>query len=48
MWLLLRVGSSTFGKWVGVHLDGKSMNQFWVPEGFGHGFYVLSETAVFV
>ena len=31
-----------------VHLDGKLKNQFWIPEGFGHGFVVLSETAHFL
>lgn len=43
----LRKGSATFGKYYGVVLDGEKQNQFYIPEGFAHGFYVLSETAVF-
>ena len=43
----LRNGSATFGKWYGVVLDGERQNQFYIPEGFAHGFYVLSDTAVF-
>ena len=43
----LRVGSATFGKYYGVILDSEKQNQFYIPEGFAHGFYVLSETAVF-
>ncbi len=43
----MRYGSSTFGKWVGVKLDGETKRQFWVPAGFAHGFVVLSETALF-
>jgi dTDP-4-dehydrorhamnose 3,5-epimerase len=43
----LRVGSPHFGRWAGVELDAESHRQFWVPPGFGHGFVVLSETAVF-
>jgi dTDP-4-dehydrorhamnose 3,5-epimerase len=43
----LRMGSSTFGKWHGVMLSGTNKKQFWVPEGFAHGFYVLSDTATF-
>jgi len=44
----LRRGSSTFGKWVGVELSAENHRLFWVPPGFGHGFYVLSEQAEFV
>lgn len=44
----LRESSPTFKKWEAVHLDGKLKNQFWIPEGFGHGFVVLSETAHFL
>lgn len=44
----LRRASSTFGKWVGVHLSAENMRQFWVPIGFAHGFVVLSETAEFL
>ncbi len=43
----LRNGSSTFGKYYGVILDSEKQNQFYIPEGFAHGFYVLSDTAVF-
>ena len=43
----LRYGSSTFGQYHGVILDSKRQNQFYIPQGFAHGFYVLSETAVF-
>jgi dTDP-4-dehydrorhamnose 3,5-epimerase len=43
----VRVGSPTFGKWVGVHLSGDNKKQFWVPPGLAHGFIVLSETALF-
>lgn len=41
----LRRTSRTFGEWVGVHLTGGDGQQLWVPEGFAHGFLVLSETA---
>ena len=44
----LRRSSPTFGLWVGVHLSAENKRQFWVPEGFGHGFVVLSETAEFL
>lgn len=43
----IRLGSPTFGKWQSVLLTENSMNQFWVPPGFAHGFLVLSETAIF-
>lgn len=43
----LRPGSATFGKWEGVVLSGENHRQFFIPQGFAHGFYVLSETAVF-
>lgn len=43
----LRLGSATFGQWYGVELTGENKRQFYVPRGFGHGFSVLSETAVF-
>ena len=42
----LRAGSSTFGGWTSVVLTGENRWQFWVPEGFAHGFVVLSETAL--
>ena len=43
----LRTGSATFGKWHGVVLSAEQQNQFYIPEGFAHGFAVLSETALF-
>lgn len=44
----LRKSSSTFGQWVGVELSEENKRQLWVPEGFAHGFYVMSESAEFV
>lgn len=41
----LRKSSSTFGKWVGCRLSAENKRQVWVPEGFAHGFLVLSELA---
>ena len=41
----IRVGSPTFGKWVGEQLSAENKYQLWVPPGFAHGFYVLSEWA---
>ena len=41
----IRKGSENFGKWVGVHLSAENKRQLWVPEGFAHGFVVLSDTA---
>lgn len=43
----LRPDSPTFGKWYSVELTAENKLQFYVPRGFGHGFSVLSETAVF-
>lgn len=43
----LRRESPTFGQWFGVELTAENKRQFYVPRGFGHGFSVLSETAVF-
>lgn len=43
----LRKGSKTFGKWFGVILSEENKKQFYIPEGFAHGFLVLSETAEF-
>jgi len=42
----LRKQSKTFGNWVGVTLSSEEQNQIWVPEGFAHGFLVLSDHAV--
>lgn len=44
----LRRSSPTFGQWTGVHLSAENKRQFWIPEGFGHGFAVLSEAAEFL
>ena len=43
----LRKDSPTFGQWEAVELTGENHVQFFVPRGFGHGFVVLSEVAVF-
>ncbi|HGC1127460.1 TPA: dTDP-4-dehydrorhamnose 3,5-epimerase [Escherichia coli] len=44
----IRKSSPTFGKWVGVNLSAENKRQLWIPEGFAHGFLVLSEIAEFV
>lgn len=44
----LRRASPSFGQWVGVELSGENKRQLWVPEGFGHAFFVLSDTAEFL
>jgi dTDP-4-dehydrorhamnose 3,5-epimerase len=44
----LRANSPTLGKWVGVHLSADNKRQMWIPEGFAHGFLVLSESAEFL
>ncbi|HHD0685804.1 TPA: dTDP-4-dehydrorhamnose 3,5-epimerase [Citrobacter freundii] len=44
----IRADSPTFTKWVGVKLSAENKRQLWIPEGFAHGFLVLSETAEFV
>jgi len=41
----LRESSATFGQWVGEVLSAESHRQLWVPPGFAHGFYVLSDSA---
>lgn len=43
----IRQGSPTFGRWEAVLLSGENKRQFWIPEGFAHGFAVLSERAIF-
>lgn len=43
----IREGSPTFKQWVGVNLSADNHRQFYIPEGFAHGFCVLSETALF-
>lgn len=44
----MRRDSPTFGHWVGEVLSADNKRQLWVPEGFAHGFYVLSDEAEFV
>lgn len=44
----VRRSSPTFGQWVGVHLSAENKRQLWVPEGFAHGFAVLSDYAEFL
>lgn len=44
----LRQSSTTFGQWVGVELSAENKKQLWIPEGFAHGFLVLSEDAEFL
>ncbi|HEV2762844.1 MAG TPA: dTDP-4-dehydrorhamnose 3,5-epimerase [Pyrinomonadaceae bacterium] len=41
----LRRRSPTFGRWVGARLSAENRRQLWIPRGFAHGFYVLSEWA---
>ena len=41
----LRPGAPQFGQWAGFDLRGEELEFLWIPEGFGHGFIVLSETA---
>lgn len=43
----LREGSATYGKWYGLKLSAENKKQFYIPEGFAHGFLVLSEIAEF-
>lgn len=43
----LRADSKTYGKWFGVELSAENMKQFYIPEGFAHGFLVLSDEAEF-
>ena len=44
----LRKSSPTFGQWVGVELAKDNHRQLWIPPGFAHGFYVLSDSADFL
>lgn len=44
----VRKNSPTCGQWVGVELSAENKRQLWIPEGFAHGFYVLSESAEFI
>ena len=43
----LRSDSKTYGKWFGVELSAENMKQFYIPEGFAHGFLVLSDEVEF-
>ncbi len=44
----MRKSSPTFGQWVGYELSAENKRMLWVPPGFAHGFYVISESAEFV
>lgn len=44
----IRKNSPSFGQWVGIHLSAENKKQFWIPEGFAHGFLTLSDTAEFL
>lgn len=43
----IRPQSSSFGRWTGTALDAESHRQLWIPEGYAHGFQVLSDFATF-
>jgi dTDP-4-dehydrorhamnose 3,5-epimerase len=43
----IRQGSPTFGKWFGIMLSQNNLYQMFIPEGFAHGYWVVSETALF-
>jgi dTDP-4-dehydrorhamnose 3,5-epimerase len=44
----IRASSKTFGQWFGANLSAENKRQMWIPEGFAHGFLVLSESAEFL
>lgn len=44
----IRNNSVTFGKWFGIELSSENHKQFWIPEGFAHGFMALEDSTVFV
>lgn len=44
----VRKASPTFGQWVREYLSAENKRQLWIPEGFAHGFYVVSDTAEYV
>jgi dTDP-4-dehydrorhamnose 3,5-epimerase len=43
----IRKGSPTFGQWIGIHLSDQNKRQVFIPEGFAHGFCVISDAALF-
>ncbi len=43
----IKKSSPTYGQWVGVHLSAENHRLFWVPPGYAHGFYVISDLADF-
>lgn len=43
----IRAGSPTYGQWVSVELTGENKKQFWIPEGFAHGFLALEDDTIF-
>jgi dTDP-4-dehydrorhamnose 3,5-epimerase len=42
----IRAGSPTYGQWAGLELSADNRRQFWIPEGFAHGFVALSDETV--
>jgi dTDP-4-dehydrorhamnose 3,5-epimerase len=44
----IRKSSPTFGQWLGVTLSAENKRQLWIPEGFAHGFVVVSDVAEFL
>lgn len=44
----IRPNSKTYGQWVGVELSGENHKQFWIPEGFAHGFIALENNTQFL
>lgn len=44
----IRENSETFGQWVGVELSSENHKQFWIPEGFAHGFVALEDNTQFL
>ncbi|PXV75693.1 dTDP-4-dehydrorhamnose 3,5-epimerase [Pantoea sp. PNA 03-3] len=44
----IRPDSASFGKWFGIRLSAENKKQLWIPEGFAHGFYTLTDDVEFV